>query len=280
MASYKVKSGSVTVFSKGERIRYETGDVIPSEQSSNIPAGAFDLLEEVEEEDRNKMKDDPFESMNEAEMLKTLKTFETEMNKVKEKFQGLESQVDNLEQLSTEIKQKHENIYRLSTELEQQHENTSRLFNVIRQQHENTSRLSTEMGQKHENTSKLSTEIEQYYKSANNFLDKIEQQHQEAEKLFKGESSKLNVLTKKIENLLPGATSAGLASSYHKAQQNKKIWPFWIGFLLSSLLKTKIEPEIKNGKTYFFYFDAWEHEGDPLRQIFLTQRRGINQSSF
>ena len=38
-----------------------------------------------------------------------------------------------------------------------------------------------------------------------------------------------------------------------------------------SLLKTKIEPEIKSKKTYFFYFDAWEHEGDPLRRIFLEE---------
>ena len=44
-----------------------------------------------------------------------------------------------------------------------------------------------------------------------------------------------------------------------------------------SLLKTKIEPEIESRKTYFFYFDAWEHEGDPLRRIFLEEL--INQVS-
>ena len=38
-----------------------------------------------------------------------------------------------------------------------------------------------------------------------------------------------------------------------------------------SLFKAKIKSEIDKGKTYFFYFDAWEHEGDPLRRIFLEE---------
>ena len=38
-----------------------------------------------------------------------------------------------------------------------------------------------------------------------------------------------------------------------------------------SLFKAKIKSEIENGETYFFYFDAWEHEGDPLRRIFLEE---------
>ena len=56
-------------------------------------------------------------------------------------------------------------------------------------------------------------------------------------------------LKAKIEGLLPGATSAGLASSYQDAQKEKKTWPYWIGFVLS-LLALMFE------YLYFFVYNA------------------------
>ncbi|MDE0506810.1 MAG: hypothetical protein OXI86_22265 [Candidatus Poribacteria bacterium] len=43
-------------------------------------------------------------------------------------------------------------------------------------------------------------------------------------------------LKARIEGLLPGATSAGLASSYQDAQKEKKAMPLWIGFIASLLV--------------------------------------------
>ena len=43
-------------------------------------------------------------------------------------------------------------------------------------------------------------------------------------------------LKAKIEGLLPGATSAGLASSYQDAQKEKKTWHYGIGFVVSLLV--------------------------------------------
>ena len=45
-----------------------------------------------------------------------------------------------------------------------------------------------------------------------------------------------NELKAKIEGLLPGATSAGLASSYQDAQKEKKTMPYWVGFVVSLLV--------------------------------------------
>lgn len=54
------------------------------------------------------------------------------------------------------------------------------------------------------------------------------------------ENSKMQFdeLRAKIEGLLPGATSAGLASSYQDAQKEKKTWPYGIGFVVSLIVLT------------------------------------------
>lgn len=61
---------------------------------------------------------------------------------------------------------------------------------------------------------------------------KIEKLRNDAEKA----ANKFNGLVEEVENLLPGATSAGLASSYHDAHKNTKQWPYWAGFLLPLIL--------------------------------------------
>lgn len=52
----------------------------------------------------------------------------------------------------------------------------------------------------------------------------------------KNSENQFNELKTKIEGLLPGATSAGLASSYQDAQKEKKAKPLWIGFITSLLV--------------------------------------------
>lgn len=55
--------------------------------------------------------------------------------------------------------------------------------------------------------------------------------------IFQADSKKqFDELKAKIEGLLPGATSAGLASSYQDAQKEKKVWHYWIGFVFSLLV--------------------------------------------
>ena len=52
----------------------------------------------------------------------------------------------------------------------------------------------------------------------------------------KNSKEQFNELRAKIEGLLPGATSAGLASSYQDAQKEKKTWPYGIGFVVSLIV--------------------------------------------
>ena len=52
----------------------------------------------------------------------------------------------------------------------------------------------------------------------------------------KNSEKQFEELKKRIEGLLPGATSAGLASSYQDAQKEKKTMPYWIGFVASLLV--------------------------------------------
>lgn len=57
--------------------------------------------------------------------------------------------------------------------------------------------------------------------------------------IFQENSKKqFDELKAKIEGLLPGATSAGLASSYQDAQKEKKTWHYWIGFVVSLIVLT------------------------------------------
>lgn len=121
-------------------------------------------------------------------------------------------------------------------------------INHAKQQCENVAQLHSKIEEQYKNAGELSTKIKKHHEYINNLFSQIQTRDQKIEELYKNKQKEFETLTKKIEALLPGATSAGLSSSYHRARQNRKVWPFWVGFLSSLSL-------LMSG--YFYYF-VWK----------------------
>lgn len=105
----------------------------------------------------------------------------------------------------------------------------------------------------------------------------------DASKSFKEKSEEMSELVEKIESLLPGATSAGLAETFYQAQKQKTHFLYWIGFI-GSLFCVAI------GYGYFFHNSlsgnepfTWGHVlaratiGIPLLWIAWYCQRSLSQ---
>ncbi len=93
-----------------------------------------------------------------------------------------------------------------------------------------------EVKQMFENGKGFISEIKKIHEQSNILKDKMQKQCSSFEKIVKDKSKVLDSLTEKIENLLPGATSAGLASSYRSARKEKNTKCYWFGFLGSLIV--------------------------------------------
>ena len=83
-----------------------------------------------------------------------------------------------------------------------------------------------------ESISKAQTEANEFYLK---YKEQVKTQMNKAEELLKTQNDKTEELHIKIEELLPGATTAGLATNYKTAQNNKgwRYFAYWLGFLAS-----------------------------------------------
>ncbi len=140
-----------------------------------------------------------------------------------------------------EITEQYSNTSNLVAEIEQQKDKANNLSAEIQQQKDKANNLSAEIQQQKDKANNLSAEIEQQKDNANNLSAEIQQLRDNANQVIEEK-------TQQIDNLLPGATSAGLASSYHDARKNKRIWPYWTGFVLSLVA-------LMSG---YFYYLIWK----------------------
>ena len=130
---------------------------------------------------------------------------------------------------SNEIQQKRDEANNLLGEVQQQHQTANNQSTEIQQKRDEANNLLGEVQQRHQTAINQSNEIQQKREDANNLLEEIRSQHGTVNNLYEEYKN----LVDKIENLLPGATTASLASEYELAHNEIQTWRYWLGFVVS-----------------------------------------------
>ena len=104
----------------------------------------------------------------------------------------------------------------------------------------------------HKEIKTIQEDINNLKGQADSGASEIENKRHKTEEMLKNiETEKKNIssLRQRIENLLPAATSAGLASNYDKAHKDLMTKWYWVGFIISLLA-------LLSGYLYYFFVEA------------------------
>ena len=184
---------------------------------------------------------------------------QTQHDKVKQLTDEIEKQKDKTNKYLSEIETWKQKASDWCNEINKEYNNIKDLNSTIHSLHNNSNTLVSEMGKQKGNTDGLTediqkqsnvvgtyvSEIEKQKDKTDDLTDNIQKQCETASKIIEEKDQKLKTLIEKINSLLPGATSAGLASSYLDAQTEKKTKWYWIGFIVSLVVV---------GVAYSYYF--------------------------
>ncbi len=138
--------------------------------------------------------------------------------------------------LSDEIKTQHDSAKKFHSEVQKWHEDSSNYISNINQQKNTAGKLTDEIKTQRGTASACVSEIEKQKKNTKELTDEIQKQHDTDKKIIAEKQEKYTALFQKIEELLPGATSAGLASSYREAHEKKSTKGYWCGFIGSLIV--------------------------------------------
>ncbi len=138
--------------------------------------------------------------------------------------------------LSDEISKQHENVKNLNSEVQKWHDDSKTSVSEIQEQQKKAGELIDAIQKQSEATNTCFSEIEEQKNTAKQLTVEIKEQHDTETKIISEKQQQYQELFKKIEDLLPGATSAGLAGSYHKAHTEKKTKGYWFGFITSLVI--------------------------------------------
>ena len=175
----------------------------------------------------NQQMDRPIEKWKRGELIDFFRKYKEE----------IESAQTSLEKIKSFVSEHQETLENLPSKLEQAQQHSAEI--------EELDQKTGEISQKIDGIKK---DIEDRQGSIRDFYSKLfESEERETpdrvlsikEQIQNFQESSLKQfeeLKKRIEGLLPGATSAGLASSYQDAQKEKKTMPYWIGFVASLLV--------------------------------------------
>ena len=155
----------------------------------------------------------------------------------------IQGQRDGANNLSAEIQGQRDNANNWMAEMQTQRGNANALLAEIQSQRDNVSVASAEVKQQQENANALSEDMQNKVNDANALTQEMQGQINNASKLvsdakrsIESDEKERSNLLREIEALLPGATSAELASTFLNARKQRwTILLFWGGFL-SSLL--------------------------------------------
>ena len=149
----------------------------------------------------------------------------------------IESAQTSLEKINSFVSEHQETLENLPSKLEQAQQHSAEI--------EELDQKTGEISQKIDGIKK---DIEDRQESIRDFYSKLFESEEgktpdrvlsikeQIQNFQKNSEKQFEELKKRIEGLLPGATSAGLASSYQDAQKEKKTMPYWIGFVASLLV--------------------------------------------
>ena len=188
----------------------------------------------------NQQMDKPIEKWKRGELLDFLKEHKEEIDLVQtslekvrsfmsahqETLENLPSKLEQAQEHSAGIEEINQNIVEIKQEIDEIKRDVENRQKSIRDFH-----FELFAGEEGETPGRVLS-----------IKDQIQSFQKNSEKQFEE-------LKTRIEGLLPGATSAGLASSYQDAQKEKKTWPYWIGFVTSLAL-------LMGQYYYYFVYNA------------------------
>ena len=186
----------------------------------------------------NEHMDKPIEKWKKDELIDFFRKYKEEIESVQSSLQKIKLFVDEHGQILEDLPAKLGEAQQQSAEIEGLNQTTVG--------------IKQEIGEIKEDVENRRKEVQRFY---SDLLEGEEAPHgvpsiKEQIQIFQKNSEKqFNELKAKIEGLLPGATSAGLASSYQDAQQEKKAFPLWIGFIVSLLV-------LMGGYFYSFVYNS------------------------
>lgn len=172
----------------------------------------------------NQQGDKPIEKWRRGELIDFFKQYKEEIESVEARLEKIKVFMDEHQQILDDLPPKLKQAQQHSAEIEELDQKTVETKQEI---------------------DELKKDVEDRQKSIEDFYSKLFEGEEgetsdrvlsikEQIRNFQESSEKqFKELKSKIEGLLPGATSAGLASSYQDAQKEKKTWPYWIGFVAS-----------------------------------------------
>ena len=177
----------------------------------------------------NQQMDKPIEKWKRDELIDIFRKYKEEIESAQSSIEKIKGVVDEHGQILEDLPSKLGEAQQHSAEIEELNQTIVGIKQEIdgikedieNKQKEVRSFYSDLLGGE-EATGKSPSRIPSIKEQIKNFQASSEEQFEE--------------LKARIEGLLPGATSAGLASSYQEAQKEKKTWPYWIGFVTSLLV--------------------------------------------
>ena len=145
----------------------------------------------------------------------------------------IQEQKKKTDGLSTETQKQYDTVNNLKSEMDEWHINSKNCISEIQKQQTKANELSSQIKAQKDIANSGVSEIENQQKSATELTNKIKEQHDTDLSIIQKKQKEYDQLNKKIEGLLPGATSAGLAGSYHDAQKAENTKMYWVGFIVS-----------------------------------------------
>ena len=159
------------------------------------------------------------------------KSIEELFTKSKSLVSEIQKFYNNTQTATSEIQSNKQTTTSATIEIQDCNTKSKQNVSEIEEQKQRSSSLMSELQKKASAINSLLSEVEKANEKSNNLVSEMQKQYDENSKIFEEKNKKLDQLTKKIENLLPGATTAGLASSYLEAQKEKNTVWLWAGFL-------------------------------------------------
>lgn len=176
----------------------------------------------------NQQMDKPIEKWKKDELIEFFRKYKEEIESVQSSLQKIKLFVDEHGQILEDLPAKLGEAQQQSAEIEGLNQTTVGIKQEIGEIKEDVERKQKEVTSFYSDLLKGKEATGETPHRVPSIKEQIKNFQESSEKQF----AKLKA---KIEGLLPGATSAGLASSYQDAQKEKKSLPLWIGFIASLL---------------------------------------------
>ena len=177
----------------------------------------------------NQQMDRPIEKWKRDELIDIFRKYKEEIESAQTSLEKIRGFVDEHGQILEDLPSKLGEAQQHSTEIEELNQTIVGIKREIAEIKEDVENKQKEVKIFYSDLLEGEETAEETPHRVPSIKEQIKDFQESSEKQFKE-------LKARIEGLLPGATSAGLASSYQDAQKEKKTMPYWIGFVASLLV--------------------------------------------